>query len=405
MSKEKIRLNVGWIGLGGRGSGAIRNIMKADTSVKIVAIADMWEEKVLQATKRFSKFKQFEVPQKNQFIGFDAYKKLCKLKEVDIVILTTPPAFRPVHIFESIKRKKHIFAEKPLAIDMPSLIKILDIVKTANKNGISFLSGFCWRYTDITREIKKAIIEKKIGEVKRVHSTYLTGGGDGILSNGEISLYKALKGKNWLQILELSGDSIVEQAIHSIDKLNWYLDDRDPFSLDTHPISCVANGSNYQRDEAKTNHFASFSVRYLYPNNKIGTMYSRQVSRCHDEVKDFVYGDKGVIQRLDGNIGKSFLLNNETITKGSLQKGYDIEHREFVGEIKAGKVFSDIVPAFTSTAMSIMGRIACYTGQTITWDQLLKSKEVIFDSEKVKNFESKYFKIHPLAKPGETKFI
>ena len=396
------RLRVGIVGLGGRGTGAVNNILSADKNIELIAIGEV--EGVNIGPRLSSLIKKYksrvQVKKGGVFFGFDSYKKVID-SGVDIVLLTTPPCFRYKHIEYAVEKNVHIFSEKPIAIDGPSLRSVIKSVRLAKKKKLSFLTGFVWRYTKSAQSMYETLFSGKIGEVLTANSYYNAGGRPksvGYLKDFDYQYKYADKFlpylKKWSNFLELGGDSILEQAIHSIDKLSWAMRDEKP-------KSCVANGG--QAQPYKGNTFDHFSVEYSFSKNKTAFLKSSQLPRCHRGIYDEIIAAGGRAS-LTSNTGTVYNSKGEIISKEKAGLGYTHEHKILVSHIRAGKVFSDMDSVINSTGMAIMGRMAAYTGDLISWDDMLESKEILFDADQIKSHQVPY-KVRPVAIPGLTKYV
>ena len=223
---DKIR--VGLIGCGGRGSGAAGQALKADPGVVLYAMGDVFSDRLESSRGHLTNTygDRVDVPQERRFIGFDAYKQVMN-SNVDVVILTTPPHFRPEHFKAAVAAGKHIFMEKPMAIDGPGVRSILEDAKIAREKKLNVMGGFCWRYNLPNRACYERIHDGAIGDITCVHSTYLTAPlGTKPRKDDWSDMEWQLR--NWQHFNWLSGDHIAEQACHAIDKINWAKNDVHP---------------------------------------------------------------------------------------------------------------------------------------------------------------------------------
>ena len=280
-------LKVGLIGCGGRGSGAAANAMQADSQVQLVAMADAFEDR-LDLSKRTLKRKigdKFQVPEERCFVGFDAYQQVID-SDVDVVILTTPPHFRPQHLRAAIDAGKHVFCEKPVAVDPPGVRSVLETTELARLKNLSIVSGLCWRYDLGVRETMKRIQDGAIGEITAIQENFLTGtlwhrGRKPHWSEMEFQM------RNWLYFTWLSGDHIVEQHVHSLDKALWLMGN-------VPPTYCYGLGGRQVRTDAKWgNIYDHFAVCFEWANGVKAFAYTRQMKGCHNDVDDYVIGTSG----------------------------------------------------------------------------------------------------------------
>jgi myo-inositol 2-dehydrogenase / D-chiro-inositol 1-dehydrogenase len=385
------KINVALIGCGGRGGGAAVNAMNADPNVQLVAMADLFEDRLQSAAGRLARAKktQFSVTDDKKFSGFDAYKKVMALPEVDLVILTTPPHFRPMHIEAAAAAGKHIFAEKPLAVDPTGLKRVMASVEVCKKKNLTFVTGFCYRFDKKKQETIQHIQDGMIGEVKNIQCSYNTGA-LWLKPRQESWSDQEWQLRNWLYFTWLSGDHIVEQGIHNVDKMGWVTGDQRPESV-------YGMGGRISRTEEKYGHvYDHFSIQYQFANNVYANFTCRQQAGTDSSVSDTIIGTKGVADLMRHKIldtsGKTLWRQ-----RGSVMNMYDAEHVEIMKGIRSGKVLNNGDYAVNSTAMGIMGRISAYTGKRLTWDKFMKMTEDL--SPKVYDINAK-MAIPDVARPG-----
>lgn len=390
-------IKVGLVGCGGRGTGAAAQALKADDYSELTAVADIDMERITKSLETLQKVAgpKVKVETANIFTGLDAYQKLID-SGVDVVLLATPPGFRPQHLRAAVEAGKHIFCEKPVAVDAPGVRSVLETAKLAKEKNISLVSGFCWRYSNYIRATFEQIHGGKIGDIVAYYGTYYTSPVKPMppadtrpagMSDVEWQI------RNWYNFVWLSGDGLVEQAIHTVDKVAWAFHDQPP-------ISCTAVGGR-QIPAHGGNIFDHIEVNYLYPNNVRAFVGQRQIEGCYNENSDYIMGTKGVctigrgpIPRIEGQESWQF--------EGQKVDMYQAEHDALFAAIRSGKPINDGERQATSTLLGIMGRMAAYTGQTITWDQAINSQERLFP-EKLEWAGS--FTETPLPRPGVTKFV
>ncbi|HEY2156660.1 MAG TPA: Gfo/Idh/MocA family oxidoreductase, partial [Isosphaeraceae bacterium] len=224
------RLKVGLVGCGGRGTGAAEQALTADKNVALVAVADAFEDRIaesLSALKGSAVAGQVQVEKDAQFVGFDAYKQV--IDNVDVVLLTTPPGFRPIHLAYAIAKGKHAFVEKPVAVDATGVRAVLKSVEEARSKGLSLVAGLCWRYHTPRQETMKRVRDGAIGKVVAIETTYDSNGvWDPRKTREECKSEMEYQMRNWYYYDWLSGDHIVEQAVHGIDTMGWAMGDEPP---------------------------------------------------------------------------------------------------------------------------------------------------------------------------------
>ncbi len=394
------QLKVGLVGCGGRGTGAAQQALTADSQVKLTAVADVFPQSIenalgqLKANKRIAD--QVAVTDEFKFVGLESYKKL--IDSCDVVLLASPPGFRPYHLRAAVEAGKHIFTEKPMATDGPGVRSVIESVKIAKEKKLGMVAGFCWRYDLPRRELFKRIHAGEIGEVLAAYGTYLTGPVKPMPPAStrpkDISDLEWMV-RNWYNFTWLSGDGLVEQAIHTVDWLQWV-------AKDAPPTKCTAVGGR-QIPAHGGNIFDHIEVNYEWENGMRGFMAQRQISGCHSENSLYVMGTKGHARIAGfGKDAVSISGTNSWKYEGPSPDMYQQEHDEFFDSIRTGKPINDGDRMVTSTLTGIMGRMAGYTGKQVTWDMALNSKEVLVPEIKSWN---DVVKVAPMAQPGITPFI
>ena len=391
-------LKVGLIGCGGRGTGAANQALNADKNVVLTAMADVFENQ-LQGSLRTLKGEvggKVEVDPDHCFIGLDAYQKVID-SGVDVVILATPPGFRPQHLQAAVAAGKHIFCEKPVATDSPGIRSALASVEEAKKKELAVVAGFCWRYDYPRRGLFQRIHEGAIGDLRAIYATYYTGPVKPMppasaRKPGMTEIEWQLR--NWYNFGWLCGDSLVEQAVHSVDKIAWAM-------KDVPPLKAVAVGGR-QVPAHGGNIYDHFEVNYEYADGVRGFLGCRQQSNCYSENKDYLMGAKGLANIGGRRQAVEIIGDKNWSYDGPKPDMYQVEHDELFASIRAGKPINDGVRMCTSTLMAIMGRMAAYTGQEITWEMAMNSKEQLVPE---KLDWQMALNVPPLAMPGITKFV
>ena len=387
-------LRVGLIGCGGRGTGAAAQALNADPNAKLVAMGDAFADR-LQASRQSLQKRlgpKVEVDDDHCFTGFDNYKKVIE-SGVDVVVLAAPPHFRPAHLKAAVDANVHVFAEKPVAVDAPGVRSVLESSELAKKKGLSIVSGLCWRYDYGVRETISRVLDGAIGDIVSIQENYLAGplwhrGSDPSWSQMEYQL------RNWLYFTWLSGDHNVEQHIHSLDKSQWLLGD-------VNPIAATGLGGRQVRTEEKYGHiFDHHAVYYEYANGVRVHAYTRQQGGCKNETEDYVFGTKGRCQVLKNQILKP---NGEVAWQYSGPKPsmYQVEHNELFQAIRDNKPINNGHYMALSTMVAIMGRMATYSGQRVTWEEAFNSTVDLSP----KSYEWGDIETPPVAMPGITREI
>ena len=388
-------LKVGLIGCGGRGTGAANQALNADPNVVLTHMADIFEDRLELSLKSLKKLHggKIKVEKDTKYVGFDGVKKVME-SDVDVVILTTPPYFRPQQLEMAVEAGKHVFCEKPVAVDAPGIKRVLAAAKKAKEKNLSLVSGFCWRYHTPKRETFGKILDGAIGNVQSIYNTYNTGG---LWLRDVEPDWSPMRKKmrNWIYYNSISGDHIVEQAIHSIDMMSWALGD-------VAPLKATGTGGRQSRIGADYgNVFDHFAIVYEYENEVKGYHFSRQQKDCSNSYGLEIMGDKGS-SIINCSRGKHSISGVENWKfRGKDNDMYQQEHDELFASIRNGKPMNDGEWMAQSTMLGIMGRMVAYTGQTITYEEAINSTEKLGPEHMDENTA---FTELPVAKPGITKF-
>ena len=397
------KLKVALVGCGGRGAGAAVQALRADENVELVAMADAFKDRIENSLKSIKENVEgsikIKIKEKNIFVGFDAYKKAIDL--ADVVILTTPPGFRPYHFEYAISQDKHVFMEKPLATDPVGVRKVLSVAKIAKQKKLNVVVGLQRHYESKYLDFKNKIDNGLIGEI-RGGQVYWNG--DGVWTNNRQSGQSELEYqmRNWYYFNWLCGDHILEQHIHNIDVANWFIGD--------YPVSAQGMGGREVRKgkdhgEIFDHHF----VEFTYANGAVISSQCRHIPGCMRRVDEVFQGTKGSIE-----IGKGEIvdLDGKILYKYPKKEDpnpYQVEHDRLFASIRNGDLISDTENGAKSTLTAILGRMATYTGKKITFKQAMESKlqlvpeEMTWDSipPTKPDKEGNYI----IPKPGKTKFI
>lgn len=365
-------IKVGLVGCGGRGNGAASNAMHADPGCRLTAMGDIFEKrlKLAQGVLKRDLKEQYQVKEDTSFTGFDACQKVID-SGVDVILLCTPPHFRPAQMAAAVKAGKHIFCEKPIAVDPVGVRSVMESSKIAADKGLSLVSGLCWRYDLGVKATMEQIMEKdKIGQVVSTQANYLAS--TLWLRNREddwTPMHEQIQ--NWLYYKWLSGDHIVEQFIHSLDKAIW-------LRRDVPPARCYGIGGRQVRTGNDYGDvYDHFSVVYEWEDGTRTYAATRQMEGCFNETEDFIYGTEGTAKVLAHEITGSSPWKYQYKGEGAQPNMYDLEHVALFKSIREGKPINNGDYMCKSTLMAIMGREACYSGKVITWDQAMKSDLVL----------------------------
>lgn len=385
-------IRVGLIGCGGRGTGAASQALSADKNVKLVAMGDAFSDRLeesLATLKKAALGDKIAVEADKKFVGFDAYKQVID-SGVDVVVLAGPPHFRPAHIKYAVEQGKHVFAEKPVAVDAPGVRSVLASCEEAKKKNLSIVSGLCWRYHHPKQETIARCQDGAIGDILVMQCTYNTGKLKHVDRKPEMTDME-WQVRNWTYFTWGSGDMIVEQHIHSIDKAAWVL-------RGAYPVKATATGGRQVRTGPEFGHiYDHFNTVYEYENGAKCFSACRQIMGCDNDITDHFFGTKGTCDVFKHQI------SGEKAWKyaGAENNMYQTEHDELFASIRSGKPINNGEYMAKSTLMAIMGRMSAYTGKTITWDMAFNSKEDLTPPK----YEWGPIAVPPVATPGVTKFM
>ena len=382
-------LRIGLIGCGGRGAGAAAQALNADRNVRLVALGDAFADRLqnaLTTLKQQAPVEKIAVTEDRCFTGFDAYQKVIDCG-VDVVLLCTPPHFRPEHLRAAVAAGKHVFVEKPAAVDAPGVRSVLASCEEAQRQGLSVVSGLCYRYDLPKRETVKRIHDGAIGEIVAINVNYNSGT---LWTQPRKSHWSDMEWqlRNWLYFTWLSGDHIVEQHIHSLDKAAWLMKDEPP-------IKAFGLGGRQVRVQPEFGQvFDHHAVAYEYASGVRLFAYTRQQAGCSVEVSDHVMGTKGSADLMRHAIQGE----KKWRYRGAKPNMYQVEHDELFASIRSGKSINNGEYMCRSTMLAILGRMCTYTGQTITWGQAFNSQEDLSPGK----YEWGALAVAPVAMPGVT---
>lgn len=385
-------LKIGLIGCGGRGTGAAAQALAADKNVKLTAMGDAFSDRLkssLENLKKQTPAEKIDVSEDRCFVGFDAYRQVID-SGVDVVLLCTPPHFRPAHFKAAVAAGKHVFAEKPVAVDAPGVRSVLATAEEAKKKGLAVVSGLCYRYDLPKRETMKRIHDGEIGDIVAINVNYNTGT---LWMHPRKPEWSDMEWqlRNWLYFTWLSGDHNVEQHVHSLDKAAWAMNDEPP-------VKAFGLGGRQVRVQPEFGHiFDHHAVVYEYASGVKLFAYTRQQAGCSVDVSDYVMGTKGTADVMHHEIRAA----DKWRYRGPKPNMYQVEHNELFASIRAGNPINNSEYMARSTMLAIMGRMATYTGQTITWDQAINSKEDLTPAK----YEWGPLPVAPVALPGVTQFV
>jgi len=400
------------IGCGGRGSGAVLDALGAETKViypksgyhtedikegakltnkniSVVALADLFPDRMASCRTNLGKL-GVNVPAENCFTGFDAYKKLLAIPEINYVILATPPHFRPAHLKAAIEAGKHAFIEKPCAVDSPGVRLVMETGKLAKEKNLGIVAGTQRRHMKGYNETIKRIQDGMLGELV-YGSCYWNGGVIWTIDRKPEMTDMEWQMRNWGYFTWLSGDHIVEQHLHNLDIMRWVIGQT--------PTKAMALGGR----QARPNHlnyghiYDHFAVEFEYANGMKMFSQCRQMDKTDNKVAEFIAGTKGTSDcksfvRVKG--GDNWRFRDQDVNP------YQQEHQDLIDSIRAGKPLNEAQAVAESTLMAIMGRESAYSGLIVEWEQTLNSKTRLGPEK----YEFGALPFPKVAVPGEYQF-
>jgi len=369
------RIRIGLVGCGGRGMGAVRNCIAADRSVQLVALGDAFADRVEMAMKDFTvgnpggntprpplPADQFAVPPERCFTGFDAYKQVIN-SGIDLVLLVTPPHFRPLHLKAAFEAGLHVFAEKPVAVDPAGVRLVMQLADLAKQKNLAFVAGTQRRHAADYLETMNRIRDGAIGDLTGGQCYWLQ---EGLWHRGRKPEWSEMEYqmRNWLYFTWLSGDHIVEQHIHNIDIMNW--------AFGGPPVKATGMGGRQSRtDPMYGNVWDHFSVEYEYANGARVQSLCRQAPGTAHRVGERLVGTRGSANpagQIDGASPWKF--------SGEMIHPMDQEHIDLIRSIRAGQPLNEGRQVAESTLTAILGRVSAYTGREVNYSWLLNASKL-----------------------------
>ena len=363
-------LKVGLVGCGGRGSGAASQALRADKNVKLYAMADAFEDRLqvgLEALKNQSEIAdKIDVAPERRFVGFNAYQQVIQC--CDVVLLCSPPHFRPLHLRAAIDAGKHVFAEKPVAVDAPGVRAVLEACEQAKKKNLSVVSGLCLRYDNGFKETVKRIHDGAIGDVVTLFANDYRSGRP---SKKRLPEWSDMQWqmRNWYNFTWLSGDFNVEQHVHFLDVCAWVMKNE-------YPVNAMGMGGRQSLTGPENGHiYDHFSIVYEYANGARLVSNCRQQPGCKSDLSSHAIGTAGRAVLSERKRGLSIHAKSDWYFDGPFNAMYQTEHDELFASIRNGKPLNNGEYMTKSSLLAIMGRMAAYTGQQVTWEMALNSKQ------------------------------
>jgi predicted dehydrogenase len=406
------QIQIGLIGCGGRGTGALLDALGAATKViypsegyhtedvaqgarvehkdiKVVALADLFEDRLDHSRAELAKV-GIEIARGRCFTGFDAYRRLLEVPEINYVILATPPHFRPMHLMAAIEAGKHAFIEKPAAVDATGVRLVIEAGELARKQNLGIAAGTQRRHQKSYQETIKRLRDGAIGEILYAKA-YWNGGQIWVVDRESPWSDLEWQIRNWNYFTWLSGDHIVEQHVHNLDVMNWV--------IGAHPVRAVSGlgGRQVRQGDRQGHIYDHFAVEFEYPGGIGVFSQCRQIDGCNNIVGEEVIGTRGRSNCVDRIEAKGA---NRWRYRGPYPSPYQQEHRDLIASILAGNPINEARAVAESTLTGILGREAAYSGQAITWDEAIKSRTRLGPAE----YKFGPHPIPPVAMPGQYRF-
>ncbi len=370
------RIKIGLVGCGGRGTGAVRNCLAADPSVQLVAMGDVFPDCVDAALKDFTEgtkgrtplpplaADQFSVPRERCFSGFDAYQQVMN-SGIDLVLLATPPHFRPMHLKAAFEKGLHVFAEKPVAVDPAGVRLVMQLADIAAQKKLAFVTGTQRRHSVDYLETMARIKDGAIGEIVGGQCYWMQGG---LWHRGHPTQWSEMEYqiRNWLYFTWLSGDHIVEQHCHNLDVMNW--------AFGGPPVKALGMGGRQSRTDPKYgNAFDHFSIEYEYANGARVQSFCRQAPGASNRVSERLIGTRGAADPSGKITGEKAW---EFAGKKEMKNPYDVEHVDLIRSIRAGTPLNEGRRIAETTLTAILGRVSAYTGREVSYQWLLGASKL-----------------------------
>lgn len=372
-NKDTEKVRVALIGCGGRGTGAAAQALSADDKAEIWAMADIDQKQIDISRETLEKNapdpKQVKVSRERQFTGLEGYRQVMAMDDVDVVILTTPPGFRPFHFEAAVTAGKHVFMEKPVAVDSAGVRKVLEAAKVAKAKNLKVGVGFNRRHSPLHHQVIGRLHDGAIGELPLIQIFNCRSDVNKRRDRqpGETEL--EFQVRNWYYFTWLSGDFMVEQSVHEFDVVRW-------IKQEQFPVSCQGQGGRLVRTGPTNGQiYDHFSVDYQFADGSIVTTQHRHIPKCWNWFGEKIMGTKGTAElsfKANGAVRPS---EGKASRHRETQNSYQLEHDALFSAIRNGTEFNEADRGAYSSLFAIMGRMAAYSGQEVTWDEALKSRE------------------------------
>lgn len=396
-------VKVGLIGLGGRGSGAIVQNLTANDSARLVAVADAFQDKIdgtgprasglpkiTEQIEKLGKSSQIDLPKSRQYAGFDAYKGV--IDECDLVVIATPPGFRPIHFDYAVQQGKHIFMEKPVCVDAWGFNKVIEAAKTADQKNLKVVVGLQRHYQDVYLEaFKKVHEEKLIGDIVS-SQVWWNGSRPWIVDRQPGWTEMEYQMRNWYHFAWLCGDHIAEQHVHNIDVINWFVSGDS--TAGGNPVIAQGMGGRAGTEprtvgEIFDHHYVEFRYGAEH-NNAIMNSQCRQIKGTWAKVAEEIVGSDGILKLGEGRITdfKGNVKWQYRADRAGDPNPYQVEHDALYQSIKEDKPMNNAYYGAKSSFSTVLGRLATYSGQEVKWDDAVKSNFTIMPADYDMNAEA-----------------
>ena len=396
-------IRLGLVGCGLRGTSAAAQAMKTAGPTKLVAMADAFDDRLQGSLHTLNRqhADKVDVSVQRRFTGFDAYKHVLA-QDIDLVILATPPGFRPLHFDAAVKAGKHVFMEKPVAVDGAGVRKVLEAAKMSKEKGLLVQVGLQRRHERAYMSTMARLREGAIGEIVLARA-YWNASGVWTRPRKQEQTEMEYQMRNWYYFNWLSGDHIVEQHVHNLDVINWLKDD--------YPVKAQGQGGREVRDgidngEIFDHHF----VEFTYQDGTKLFSQCRHIPNCWNSQTEYAHGTKGYCDISDATIRGPNGKETWAFGKGG-GGGHQQEHHDLFADLRAGRLPNEAEYGAMSTMTSVLGRLATYSGKQVSMTDALRSDCVVSPVEKFTSFSDTPPVVpdengrYPIAVPGETEVL
>jgi len=360
-------IKVGLVGCGGRGTGAASQALHTEGSVKLVAVGDAFQDRLESSLRNLRNDQgisaKIDVAEERKFVGFDAYRQVIE-SGVDVVILATPPGFRPLHFQAAVDAGKHVFMEKPVAVDGAGVRTVIEAARKATERNLKVGVGLQRRHQQNYKESIRQIQDGVLGDIL-ASRVYWNGAGVWVRPRTQGQTEMEYQMRNWYYFNWLCGDHICEQHIHNLDVFNWV--------KNGHPVRAQGmGGREVRRGMDNGEIYDHFAVEYEYADGSRMFSYCRHIPNCWDSVSEHLIGTRGKADLGPGQTILSVTGQEPTRVRGR-DNPYQTEHDVLFSAIRNGTPHNEAESGAHSSLTAVLGRLAVYSGQMVTWDQALNS--------------------------------